>query len=230
MPPFPTIFIAFIGGFLPALFWLWFWLREDNKHPEPKRLIALSFLFGACAVPLAVPFEKLIDLGGFSPLIVLILWAFVEEALKYLAAFAGGMHTQAEDEPIDAMIYLVTAAIGFAAAENVLFLLHPLANGEMFTTLVTGNIRFIGTTLLHVLSSATVGAFVAFSFYKRKKYRIEHMLYGIILATALHALFNFFIINSGQRWMFTIFAILWFAIVVLMLLFERVKRISRSKN
>lgn len=230
MPPLTTILIAFVGGFLPALFWLWFWLREDNKHPEPKRLIALSFFFGVCAVPLAIPFEKLIDAFAFSPLIVLIGWAFVEEALKYLAAFAGGMHTQAEDEPIDAMIYLVTAAIGFAAAENALFLLHPLTNGEMFTTLVTGNIRFIGTTLLHVLSSATIGAFVAFSFYKRKRVRIEHFLLGLVLATGLHAVFNFFIINSGQTWMFTIFACLWLAIVVLMLIFERVKRISRTKK
>lgn len=230
MPALSTILIAFIGGFLPALFWLWFWLREDNKHPEPKRLIALSFLFGACAVPLAVPFEKLIDYFTYSPIIVLIGWAFVEEALKYIAAYAGGMHTQAEDEPIDAMIYLITAAIGFAASENVLFLIHPLSNGEMFTTLVTGNVRFIGTTLLHILSSATVGAFVAFSFYQRKRSRFEHMAIGLVVATALHAVFNFFIINSGQTWMFTIFAILWFAIVVLMLIFERVKRLARAKH
>lgn len=230
MSSFPTILIAFVGGFLPALFWLWFWLREDNKHPEPKRLIALSFFFGVLAVPLAIPFEKMVDEFTVAPMLVLIGWAFVEEVLKYIAAWAGGMHTQAENEPIDAMVYLVTAAIGFAAAENAIFLIQPLAQGDTFTTLVTGNVRFIGTTLLHVLSSATIGASVAFSFYKRKRVRIEHLLIGLVLATALHTLFNFFIINSGQHWMFTIFAVLWFAIVILLLIFERVKRITRAKR
>ena len=230
MAPLNTILIAILGGILPALFWLWFWLREDNKHPEPKRLIALSFVFGMCAVPIAIPFEKLISIYTYSPLVVLIGWAFVEEILKYIAAYSGGMHTQAENEPIDAMIYLITGAIGFAAAENVLFLLSPLSSGEMFTTLITGNVRFIGTTLLHVLSSASVGVFVAFSFYKKRRVRVEHLLFGLALATVLHTVFNFFIINTGQQWMFTIFAFLWVAIVILLLIFERVKRITHRTN
>ena len=27
---------ALIGGFVPALVWLWFWLKEDKQKPEPK--------------------------------------------------------------------------------------------------------------------------------------------------------------------------------------------------
>ena len=36
--------IAFLAGLIPALFWLWFWLREDKAHPEPRALIATSFI------------------------------------------------------------------------------------------------------------------------------------------------------------------------------------------
>lgn len=220
-----TIGYALLGGILPTFLWLWFWLREDSRHPEPPRLIAISFILGMLSVIVAIPFEKGISLFISSPVAVLISWAVIEELLKYLAAWGGGMHTQAEDEPIDAMIYLITAALGFAAAENTLFLLDPLLSGEFFSTIVTGNIRFIGTTLLHVLSSATIGAFVAFSFYRRKTIRIEHILVGITAAIALHALFNFLIINIGQQSMFSIFGLLWIAIIGLLLVFERVKRI-----
>ena len=38
-----TLILAVVAGFFPALAWLWFWLREDSEHPEPRRLIALAF-------------------------------------------------------------------------------------------------------------------------------------------------------------------------------------------
>lgn len=225
MLSFQTISFAFLGGVLPTLLWLWFWLREDKRRPEPPKLIAISFIFGMLGVFVAIPFEKAISLFIPSALAILIGWAIVEEVLKYIAAYAGGMHTQAEDEPIDAMIYLITAALGFAAAENMLFLLDPLLAGEVFTTVVTGNIRFIGTTLLHVLSSAIIGAAIAFSFYKRKAVRVEYFVIGLVLSIALHTAFNFLIINTGQQSMFAIFGLLWVAIIGLLLVFERVKRV-----
>lgn len=223
-----TIGFALLGGILPTFVWLWFWLREDQRHPEPRHLLIASFLLGACAVPFAVPFERMIQShASFLPLLFLG-WAFVEEILKYIAAYIGGMHTRAENEPIDAMIYLITAALGFAAAENTLFILEPFITGDIFTGLLTANIRFVGTTLLHVLTSATVGAAVAFSFYKCKSVQAEHLIGGLIAAIGLHAVFNFLIIHAGPRGIFVIFALIWISIIGLLLTFERVKRIRRE--
>lgn len=221
------VFLAILGGVVPTFVWLWFWLREDRKNPEPRHLILLSFVLGGCAVLLAVPFEKLIESSGAPLLVILLGWAIVEEALKYLGAFAGGMHTQAEDEPIDAMIYLITAALGFAAAENTLFILQPFLTGDIFTGLVTANMRFVGTTLLHILSSSAIGAAIAFSFYKRKKVKKEYFIGGFALAVGIHALFNFLILKSGPNQLFTIFVFIWIAIIVLLMVFERVKRIRK---
>ncbi len=230
MLPLSGILWAIIGGILPTLVWLWFWLREDQKHPEPRHLILACFVLGMCAVPLAIPFEKLISSMTAVPLLVFLGWAFVEEVLKYGAAYFGGMHTQAEDEPVDAMIYIITAALGFAAAENTLFVLEPFLAGEVFTGLVTINVRFVGTTLLHILASGIIGAAVAFSFYQRKVLRIEHALMGVTGAVVLHALFNFLILHTGPRGMFAVFVAIWIAIIGLMIVFERVKRIRRRKR
>ena len=42
-----TLMYAILGGGIPAIFWLWFWLRqEDDENKEPRGLIALSFIFG----------------------------------------------------------------------------------------------------------------------------------------------------------------------------------------
>jgi protease PrsW len=219
---------AVIGGIVPTLVWLWFWLREDKKHPEPSGLLLLSFVLGMAAVPVAVPIEQFITHLTSLPILVFFGWSFVEEALKYIAAYAGGMHTRAENEPIDAMIYLITAALGFAAAENTLFILQPIVTGDLFTGLVTLNIRFMGTTLLHILSSAAIGCAVAFSFYKSNRIRHEFLVIGFAVAIVLHALFNFLILHAGSQGVFIIFLCIWALIIGLLLLFERIKRIRRT--
>ena len=50
--------VAAASGTLPALFWLWFWLREDKIHPEPKKAIFKAFFFGALAVPFSILLEQ----------------------------------------------------------------------------------------------------------------------------------------------------------------------------
>ena len=158
-----------LGGVVPTFFWLWFWLREDQSNPEPKPLIISSFILGMIAVPLAIPFEKFVTSITSLPIAVFVGWAIVEEFLKFSASYLGGGHTQAEDEPIDVMIYVITAALGFAAAENALFLISPFLEGQIFVGVITSNIRFIGTTLLHILSSSLIGAALAFSFYQKRE-------------------------------------------------------------
>ncbi|MEN9922008.1 MAG: hypothetical protein RL097_284, partial [Candidatus Parcubacteria bacterium] len=51
--------IAFLAGLIPALFWVWFWLREDSRKPEPYFLIAISFIAGMAVVPIALPLQKI---------------------------------------------------------------------------------------------------------------------------------------------------------------------------
>lgn len=230
MPLFQTVIIAFLGGSIPAFFWLWFWLREDRRHPEPRHLLIVCFLLGMAGVFIAIPLEKAAELISTAPLFIFIVWALIEESLKYGAAYIGGMHTQAEDEPIDAMVYLLTAALGFAAAENMLFLLNPLIEGDAFVGILTGNIRFIGTSLLHVVASCAIGGMIALSFYKKKKVQHEYVWAGLIGAVALHAGFNYFIVQGGSGGIFYVFAMLWILVVGLMLLFEDVKRVRPQQR
>src|SRR6185436_19260214 len=99
-------------------------------------------------------------------------------------------------------IYLITAALGFAALENALFLVKPLAMGQNTVGLLTGQLRFLGSTLLHTVSSGILGIGLAISFYMKGFRRIWHITLGLILAIALHSVFNFFIIrNSGNDYL-----------------------------
>ncbi|MBL7045200.1 MAG: PrsW family intramembrane metalloprotease [Parcubacteria group bacterium] len=223
-----TILFALLGGILPALLWLWFWLKQDKKRPEPRGLILLAFVVGMIAVPVVLPFEKLAD-SYFTGTIVIIIWSALEEIFKYTFAYFAVLRRKAMDEPVDAVIYMITVALGFAALENTLFLLNPLMEGNFMDTIINGNLRFLGATLLHTLSSAMIGVMIALSFYRTKALKKVYAFYGLILAILLHSLFNFFIMKGSGDKVLTVFVFVWIGIAILILLFEKIKRIRNKK-
>lgn len=227
----PVLLLALLGGLLPALLWLFFWLMEDRCEPEPRRYLFFTFLAGMFVVFMVLPVERtacalLSGLGGCParPTFAIILaWAFIEELFKFGAAYLVALRARVFDEPLDAVIYMVTVALGFAALENALFLLSPLYGGDMLRGVLTGNLRFIGATLLHVLSSATIGLALALAYYKPAAVRRMAALAGVILATSLHALFNFFILEKGSGATYMVFLCIWIGIVALLFMIERIK-------
>ncbi|MEX0917852.1 MAG: PrsW family glutamic-type intramembrane protease [Candidatus Paceibacterota bacterium] len=219
------VLLALSGGVIPALFWLWFWLREDKKNPEPYRLIALAFIGGMAVVPLALPLQKM-ALDLYSGILLTTVWVTIEESLKYAAALALVLWNKAVDEPIDYVIYLIAIALGFSALENALFIFNPLVAGDIADSLITGNFRFLGATLLHVLASGTVGVFLAFAFYKRSSVKLMFGTIGLCIAIVLHGLFNFFIMDARGETILTVFLFVWVGIIALFLIFEKLKHIT----
>ncbi|MBI5134000.1 MAG: PrsW family intramembrane metalloprotease [Candidatus Taylorbacteria bacterium] len=220
---------ALLGGILPALFWLWFWVQEDKLHPEPRGRILFAFWGGMLAVPFVYPLEKFVA-GHFGMTgTTLVLWALIEEVAKYGAAWATALRTKAYDEPIDALEYLITAALGFAALENALFILNPLIDGDAAGSLVAGNLRFIGASLLHVVSSGVLGYFIGREFYRSFGWKVAGRIVGLALAVGLHALFNVFIIYENGSKTFLVFACVWVAALGILLLFERIKKITAKE-
>lgn len=221
-----TLFFALLGGILPALLWLWFWLKEDKKRPEPRGLIILAFVAGMVSVPLVIPLEQIVKAFSMNiTLLTVTLWAAIEEIMKYAAAILIILRRKAVDEPIDTIIYMITIALGFAALENTFFLLN--SDIGIVDNILTGNLRFLGATLLHVLASATIGVAMAFSFYKSESIQKIFRSLGLILAIVLHSSFNFFIINSNGEKILIVFLFVWIGVIILLLSFEKVKHITK---
>lgn len=225
MPDLGSFTAAAAGGILPALAWVWFWRREDSVHPEPRRLIALAFLAGMVAVGVVIPLEKSVAPFIASQTLLFSVWSVMEELIKYLMARLTVLHRWEDDEPIDSVIYMVTVALGFAAAENTLFLLSPLAGDTVAQAILTGDLRFVGATLLHVLSSAVIGVALALAFYKSRRAKHRYALVGVILAAALHSTFNFLILNTPEEHLLRTFSLVWLGLIVLLAALEYVKRI-----
>ena len=221
-----NIVYALLIGIVPTLLWLWFWLKEDNLHPEPRSILAISFIAGCTSVIIAIIAE------GFLKEIVVanenylyIAWAFTEEILKFIALAIVALRSKYMDEPIDAMIYAITVALGFSAVANTLFILFSTGTEEISRVIITSNLRFLGATLVHVVSSASIGFMIGLSFYRNAFVKVIGVIIGVILATVLHASFNLAIINATEMNTLKVFGWVWFAVVILLILFEEIKSI-----
>lgn len=233
-----SIYSGYIAlSFLPPLAWLFFYLKED-RHPEPKRLILLTFAagilsaFAAVAIELALFGRPPVFSGFFHrfspavlalPVAVLAGIALVEEYVKYAAVKFSVLSRPEFDEPIDAMIYMVTAALGFAAVENALFLVPVLGQNFASGFELTAN-RFLGANLLHALSSAIVGYALARHLFS--PWRPHAVAVGVIAASALHTLFNYLIITKDvlPPSLLLVMLLLVFMAVVVLVEFERLKK------
>jgi len=219
--------IAPFLGLIPALIWLWFWLKEDI-HPEPLKMITLSFLGGMVSVILVLPLQKIIyDYVGDSNYTSFFLWATLEEFFKFIMVYFIAISRRVTDEPVDTIIYMIVSALGFVALENTLFLVDQIHTGDLLGIVITGNMRFVGASLLHIITSGTVGIFMAISFYRSRTQKYIYILIGLLLAITLHTIFNISIMNGAEGNIFLVFGIVWVGIIAILLLFEKVKHITK---
>jgi len=198
-------FICLIFGILPSIIWLLFFLKED-VHPESKEMILKVFCYGIISAFLAILFELGFKVGleklSLSSLVFFLIQTFIgvsliEEFLKYFVVKKIAVQDPEFDEPLDAMLYMVIAGLGFAALENFFYLI-PIDQAFIISDiLILSLFRFLGATFLHALCSGVVGFFLALSFYETKK-RLKYIIYGLTIAVILHGFYNFSIINLSK--------------------------------
>jgi len=235
-----------IFALLPSLIWLLFFLKKD-ANPESNEMILKVFLWGMFAtlpiISLYFFIEALdywietIDLiEGFlafisSSTIIYILYLFlgialVEEVLKYLVVRGKVLKNSELDEPLDVMLYMIIAALGFAALENILYLFQAETLPDV---LWTNLLRFIAPVFGHALWSGTLGYFLALSFYEPRQ-KLKLLLFGFFLASFLHASFNYVIIKAAetddQRWLIWIIIMIISLAISVTLGFKRLQKLK----
>lgn len=211
-------FLNILLAILPTIVWLVFYYRKD-LHPEPRRFVIKAFILGmAISIPVLLTQGAVGCVLGdkcvfnesgkelwpnmyLDTLVFLIvsvfIYAFLEEYFKYLAVKEFIIIKPYFDEPIDAMMYMIFTALGFATVENIIIgFSYDTFNKDLILILLG---RFIGANLIHVVSSGIVGYFLARALLEHGKLYhsfVRHFYVdaGLILATLLHFLYNFFIL------------------------------------
>ncbi|MFN0124956.1 MAG: PrsW family glutamic-type intramembrane protease [Blastocatellia bacterium] len=186
------ILIPFLS-LLPCVLWLWYFYTRSIYRREPLRVVALTFLLGALSTLLAMPVNLagqslVLDLTGVSDLsrllVIYLVIAPVEELCKLSAVLVYAWRHHEFDEPLDGVIYSATAALGFAAAENLIY----FSESDPALVLLRGPLTNPG----HALFSALWGlglsrARMAANLPGR---RLRMIVQGWLIAAALHGTFD----------------------------------------
>ncbi|UQN07681.1 PrsW family intramembrane metalloprotease [Deinococcus sp. QL22] len=173
-----------------TLAWLYFFVRRD-RHPEPLWLLARTFAWGMFAWLVAAAFGvslQRISLGNatLTLLVLALLTAILEESSKFLAA-STVVNERDFDEPMDGLVYAVTAALGFALMENITYALGFGPRAATWHALIT--------TLAHALFSAPQGYALGGRHWQIGRWWAAR---GLLLSIALHFLFNSLLSDNGS--------------------------------
>jgi len=230
-----TLIIASLCGILPIALWLIFFLWQDIKKPEPLKWIGILFLLGMAITPFVWFIENYFinllhveindTLPFFISAFIYLGVAGIEELAKFFSAVLFLKKNKYFDEAIDAMIYLIVLALGFAVVENILIFYQGISSGEHFlATFQVTTLRFVGANLLHALSAGIIGFFWALKLVTGKK---KYLGIGLTLGILLHWVFNIAIINLGGNAVFLISLILFLVGIVILWAFDVLKQIKK---
>jgi len=192
-----AILVSFLS-FLPIYFWLNFLLERDPIK-EPKFFLFITFLVGGLTTFLAMFLQKpivdnflteeLLDYARFDLYIIFtLIFASIEEILKFIIPRATIFKIKSFDEPIDGMIYMGVAGLGFAFVENIFFGLQA----DLSNVIPIITIRGISSNLLHLIASGIIGYSFVLGFLNNKR-MIFYL--GVLISTLFHTLYNLMVVD-----------------------------------
>lgn len=219
--------IYILLGFLPGLIWLAVFLWQDRKRPEPVGMISKAFIWGMLITPAAVVIEFVfikilgivpMNIALFNILAAFLIIAPAEEYLKYFIFKYKIFKSRAYDEPVDAMIYMITIAMGFASVENIFLILQNLNNP--FRILF---IRFLSATLIHALSAGLTG--YSLGILKAKKiWKTSTLAIGLMYAIIIHGLYDALAYSQSSSALMALAGLLFIMTIVISFKFKKLKK------
>jgi RsiW-degrading membrane proteinase PrsW (M82 family) len=210
-------YFALVGA-LPAILAMAWFDHQDAKRPEPRRTLRLVALAGALSAIPVIAIGELLKMLGPTDLVLVaqgesdsygaaLYMAFVvaaipEEAVKLATVMLVVWRRPEFDERMDGITYGARAGLGFAALENVAYLLLMPSSLSEYVTL------FLGRAILAVPGHATWGAIAGyFAAVKRFDGRGPGILGGFLVAVLLHGSYDAWLfsapiaIHDGHTWL-----------------------------
>ncbi len=164
---------------------------KDKYEKEPLSLLIKCFAAGFISVlPAGLTELLLFDLFPLSktslPAIAVhnfLFIGFTEELYKFLPLYAIAYKKPDFNEPFDGITYAVMVSMGFATAENIMY----VSDGGV----EVGIMRMFTAVPAHASFSVLMGFFVGLA--KFKKHQRPLMAYGVGTATLFHGAYDFFL-------------------------------------
>jgi RsiW-degrading membrane proteinase PrsW (M82 family) len=194
----------------PALLILWLVIAAGER-PGPPARVWTAFFLGAASISLLgvarAPFASILA-APENPFVAQVLHsifgvALPEETVKVLVIVAVSTRRRAFADPMDTVVYGAAAGLGFAAYENLAYLVQ---HAEMWRSLAA--LRSVLTVPFHGALGIIAGAYLAMARsgtalgahrHNRDWARISNRILMLFAPLALHAGFDFPLLTLQQN-------------------------------
>lgn len=174
----------------PVGFWLWYFQMRDRLRPEPRALVLRVFILGGIAaipaafIELATVAATGLTFGGSTAadaFATAFIVGVIEESLKFIAVLIGVYRHLEFNEVMDGIIYAVAASLGFAAVENLFYVLQ----GGVGVGLLRAFLSIPG----HAFFGAIMGFYMGLAKFSGSRERLL-LTAALVLATLAHAAYD----------------------------------------
>src|SRR5262245_51965973 len=189
----------------PCALWLWYFSSRSRYKRPAWGVLGVTFALGALATIPALALNLigqslLIKYFGSTQLsrglVLFFVVGPIEELLKLLVVYFYAYRREEFDEPLDGLIFSATAALGFAAIENVIY----LTRNDPTLALLRGPLSNPGHALFSALWG--LGLSKAKAAPNMFGWRFPPIARGFLMASLFHSLFDLLLqaaaeINAG---------------------------------
>ncbi len=209
--------IILVAALLPPLYLLWKVYQIDAIEKEPPGLLLRIFVLGMFSTIPAVVLETIgqgvlemvfgLSAGRlFNFLMYFIVVAGAEEIVKYFAMKLPTWRSEEFNFVFDGVVYGVTASLGFAALENVLYVIEG--------GLSTAGVRALTSIPIHAICGVYMGHYYGIA--KSAEVFGEHEICAkmkrraLLIPMLIHGAYDFIVSDESE-----LLILLFFAYVIL---------------
>lgn len=188
---------------LPGLVISFLIIRADRFEKESKWLMVVAFLLGALITYPTMKAEAWAatsgweESGNFFKLFFfsIVFVGLIEEFFKFICLIVGPYLSKEFNEPLDGIVYCVLIAMGFATLENIIY-------ADRFGMQTTA-LRAFTAVPAHGAFAVMMGYFAGLAKLDKNQ-QVKLLLTGLVLATVVHGIYDFFILQPYAEWLMSL--------------------------
>lgn len=225
--------LVILSALAPAVVLLWYIYRKDRVQPEPAKWLIKAFGFGVVSAFLGIAFSRAIgavfgmqmDIEQHTSIGQAFADAFClaatpEECAKLLMLWLLLRKNPYFDEHFDGIVYAVCIGMGFAAFENVLYLMEGLEDGSWVGT---GIARALFSVPGHFLFAVFMGYY-----YSLYHFGIDRNIKGMVMILAApifaHGMFDGIIFSMSINE-----ALSGICMILFLILFNKIRKRGKAR-
>jgi Predicted membrane protein len=198
-------YFVLIPALLPVLFIILYVYRQDKLEREPPAMVLKTLLFGALFSLADIPVERLLQrvISSFftAPDITYQLAenfigvACVEEFTKWLVLYVFVWKSRDFDYKFDGIVYAVSASLGFAGLENIIYVLNY------------GTGVALSRAVFAIPGHAAFGILMGFFISRAKHFQLRRrpfagsvcMAFSLLFPVAVHGTYDFLLSPAAKE-------------------------------